>query len=91
MWISAKDASEKLYKKLINFAFQYSLYKFYYMIYSIFFFLSFSPILLPIKDVPAIVTPIEVATRIKYIGKDFDNADKASGDIFPAKKVSTML
>ena len=25
------------------------------------------------------------------LGKDFDNADKASGDIFPAKKVSTIL
>ena len=27
--------------------------------------------LLPIKDVPATVTPIDVAIIIKYIGKDF--------------------
>ena len=43
------------------------------------------------KDVPAIVTPMDVATITKYIGNDFDNADKASGEIFPAKKVSTIL
>ena len=47
--------------------------------------------LLPIKDVPAIVTAMDVATITKYIGNDFDNADKASGEIFPAKKVSTIL
>ena len=47
--------------------------------------------LLPIKDVPAIVTPMDVATITKYIGNDFDNADKASGEIFPAKKVSTIF
>ena len=47
--------------------------------------------LLPIKDVPATVTPIDVAMIIKYIGNDLLNADKASGDILPAKKVSTIL
>ena len=43
------------------------------------------------RDVPATVTPIDVAIIIKYIGKDLLNADSASGDIFPAKKVSTTL
>ena len=47
--------------------------------------------LLPINDVPATVTPIDVATIIKYIGKDLLNADNASGDILPAKNVSTIL
>ena len=47
--------------------------------------------LFPINEVPATVTPIDVAIIIKYIGKDLLKADKASGDIFPAKKVSTTL
>ena len=47
--------------------------------------------LLAIKEVPATVTPIDVAIIIKYIGKDLLNADNASGDILPAKKVSTTL
>ena len=42
--------------------------------------------LFPIRDVPATVTPIDVAIIIKYIGNDLLNADNASGDIFPAKK-----
>ena len=41
--------------------------------------------LLAIKDVPPTVTPTQAAIIIKYIGKDFANADKASADIFPAK------
>ena len=44
----------------------------------------FSPILFPIKDVPATVTPIEEATIIKYIGKDLLKAANASGEILPA-------
>ena len=47
--------------------------------------------LFPINEVPATVTPIEVAIMIKYIGKDLLRAESASGDIFPAKKVSTTL
>ena len=45
--------------------------------------------LFPIKDVPATVTPIDVAIIIKYIGNDLLNAESASGDIYRAKKVST--
>ena len=47
--------------------------------------------LLAIKDVPPTVTPTQAAMIIKYIGNDLAKADKASGDIFPAKKVSTTL
>ena len=47
--------------------------------------LLFSPILFAIKDVPPTVTPTQAAIIIKYIGNDFAKADKASGDIFPAK------
>ena len=47
--------------------------------------LLFSPMLFAIKDVPPTVTPTQAAIIIKYIGNDFANADKASGDIFPAK------
>ena len=47
--------------------------------------------LFAINEVPPTVTPTEAATNIKYIGKDLAKADKASDEIFPAKKVSTML
>jgi len=55
------------------------------------FFSFFSPMLLPIKEVPATVTPIDVAIIMKYTGKDLLNAERASGEILPAKKVSTTL
>ena len=45
------------------------------------FSLFFSPILLAINEVPPTVTPTEAAINIKYIGKDFANADKASDEI----------
>ena len=47
--------------------------------------------LFPIKEVPATVTPIDVAIITKYTGKDLLNAERASGEILPAKKVSTTL
>ena len=47
--------------------------------------------LLPINEVPATVTPIDDAINIKYIGNDLVRADNASGEILPAKKVSTIL
>ena len=49
------------------------------------FSLFFSPILFAISEVPPTVTPTEAAINIKYIGKDFAKADKASDEIFPAK------
>ena len=55
------------------------------------FSLFFSPILFAISEVPPTVTPTEAAINIKYIGKDFAKADKASDEIFPAKYVSTIL
>ena len=45
--------------------------------------------LLAINEVLATVTPIQVPIIIKYIGNDLLKADKASGEILPAKKVST--
>ena len=42
--------------------------------------------LFPIKEVPATVTPIDVAIITKYTGKDLLNAERASGEILPAKK-----
>ena len=39
--------------------------------------------LFPIKEVPATVTPIDVATIIKYIGNDLLMAESASGEINP--------
>ena len=47
--------------------------------------------LLAISEVPPTVTPTQAAIIIKYIGKDFASADSASGEILPAKNVSTML
>ena len=47
--------------------------------------------LLPINEVPATVTPIDDAINIKYIGNDLVSAANASGEILPAKKVSTIL
>ena len=47
--------------------------------------------LLPINDLPATVTPMDDAIYIKYIGNDLVSADNASGEILPAKKVSTIL
>ena len=55
------------------------------------FALFLAPILLAINEVPPTVTPTEAAINIKYIGKDLANADKASDEILPAKKVSTIL
>ena len=47
--------------------------------------------LLPINEVPATVTPIDDAINIKYIGNDLVSAANASGEILPAKKLSTKL
>jgi hypothetical protein len=47
--------------------------------------------LLAISEVPPTVTPTQAAIIIKYIGKDFASADSASGEILPAKNVSTIL
>ena len=47
--------------------------------------------LFAINEVPPTVTPTEAAIIIKYIGKDYAKADNASGEIFPAKNVSTIL
>ena len=47
--------------------------------------------LFPIKEVPATVTPMQVPIIIKYIGNDLARADRASGEILPAKNVSTIL
>ena len=47
--------------------------------------------LLDIREVPATVTPTHAAIIIKYIGKDFARAESASGEILPAKYVSTTL
>ena len=38
-----------------------------------------------------LLIPIPAEIIIKYNGKDFANAAKASEDIFPAKNVSTIL
>ena len=40
---------------------------------------------------PPTVTPTQAAIIIKYIGNDFARADRASGEILPAKNVSTIL
>ena len=47
--------------------------------------------LLAIREVPPTVTPTQAAIIMKYIGKDFARADSASGEILPAKNVSTTL
>ena len=47
--------------------------------------------LLAIREVPPTVTPTHAAIIIKYIGKDFARAESASGEILPAKYVSTTL
>ena len=39
--------------------------------------------LLAIKEVPPTVTPTQAAIIIKYIGKDFARAERASGKISP--------
>ena len=44
-----------------------------------------------ISEVPPTVTPTQAAIIIKYMGKDFARADKDSGEILPAKNVSTIL
>ena len=47
--------------------------------------------LLAIRDVPPTVTPTQAEIIIKYIWKDFARAESASGEILPAKYVSTTL
>ena len=50
-----------------------------------------SPIELPIRVFVAAPNPTPIAIIIKYIGKDFAKALRASGEILPAKKVSTKF
>ena len=51
----------------------------------------FSPIALAISDVVPILMPTPRAIIIKYTGKVWAIAARASGDILPAKNVSTTL
>ena len=51
----------------------------------------FSPIELAISAVVPILIPTPSAIIIKYTGKVWAIAARASGDILPAKKVSTTL
>ena len=55
------------------------------------FLSSLAPIALLISAVVPAPIPTATAIAIKYIGQDFAIAAKASGEILPAKYVSTRL